>query len=331
LFFLKSLTDLNPNQIINLILEESKILLKSKNVQSKIIAFLLIGGLNSFNDITEIFTNFMEDHGLIELLLQTFSKNKNFKLHTFLFYVFSPLIPKMIETGRYESIQFVSSHFWMVFEKDVRNFRDLMIPFVAKIIKTCDKLQFPLKIDRYEILNMLYQSIHSVKFFPLLFALFHESFHFDVSNIHVRKMIDLLLDMIDFYYHNEDFLNALKIIFRCIRLDARPWLTKTFEICVQCLENRNSHFENYLLLLLEMIQLFNEEMESLIFSSNLIDLIVPWIIVEFDFFKEKKYSGGYISEVVCFLLYEMCIYQSKGLEACIPNILIQLKENNYFM
>jgi hypothetical protein len=284
LFFLKSLIDLNPNQIINLILEESKILLKSKNVQSKIIGFLLVGGLNSFTDITEIFTNFMEDHGLIELLIQTFSKNKNFKLHTFLFYVFSPLIPKMIKTGRYESIEFISSHFWMVFEKDLIYFRHLMIPFIAKIIETCDKLQFPLKIDRYEILNMLCREIHSVKFFPLLFALFHESFHFDVSNIHLRKMIDLLFGVIEYNEHNRNILNALKIIFRCIRLDAKPWLTKTFEICVQYLETRKYDFEDYLLLLLEMIQLFNEEMESLIFSSNLIDLIVPWIIVEFDCF-----------------------------------------------
>jgi hypothetical protein len=283
--FLKTLTDLNPDFILNLIFVQLKNLLKSKRNQLKNYACILIGYFYSFKDFQEKIPNLMEESGLIELFLQMFQKNKNFKLQTRLFSVFSPLIPWMIRNGRKSSIDFISSYFWIIFENEVRNVLHMTIPHVVQIINDCNQFQFPLKINSYEILDFSLRMIQSYTFHDglckMICALFHESFMCDASNTSFIKTIEYLIDLRNLWRYKNRCI-CLKTMFHCIQLDSRPWICKIVEFCVKLLGTRNEEStEGCLLLMLEMIQIFKEEIEPVIIISNLIDLVVPLISVEF--------------------------------------------------
>jgi uncharacterized protein YbaR (Trm112 family) len=277
--FLKSLTDLNSDFILNLIFAELKKLLKSKSIKSKIFACNLIRQCYSFE---ENIPNMMEETGLIESFLQMFKKNKYFKLQLRLFSVFSPLIPWMIRNGRESSIDFISSHFWIIFENDAIRDRNSTIPHVIQIINTCNQFQFPLKINSYEMMDSIV-NFNSLRddLCELICALFHESFKCDASNRSVTKIIQYLIDL-RIYWGSSSNCICLKTIFHCIQLDSRPWIYKIFEYCVKLLGSRYTETtKGCLLLILEMIQIFKEDIEPVIIISNLIELIVPLIKVEF--------------------------------------------------
>jgi hypothetical protein len=282
--------DLNPEKATNVITKELKKLLQSKSVQSKICACVLIKNLNLFKDMDEKSFSKLNENGFIQLLVQSL-KIKKVQLQFEICSVFPPLIPLMIKNGMKSSIDLISSKMINIFKKDLENdLLDRTFPFLTQIISHCNKLQYPLKSNPYEIISIILDYLDEDDSLisdlqPMVSALFCETFDCDASNIHVEKLINFIFDLIDDTRLHFPIIICLKNIFRCLRLNSRPWFQSGFEFCIQFFTLKDCSavsIEQCLLLSLEIIQIFTKEVESFIGSSKFIDSMIHLIKVEFN-------------------------------------------------
>jgi hypothetical protein len=278
--FLRRIYLLNPNLIMNII-HESKELLGCESSSFRVIGCSL---LRTFTEIDEKMLDTFLETGLFKLILKLLAFHDDFFLFSEIFSVLSPMLHLMMKTKRmHPLVDIFCNKLINFFIHDDEEY--IMTPILSRIIKYSHELQYPLEIDRYEIMNIILEAFERGfdfdMFLQLITVLFQGPFDCDVNKGGVQDLIDLVLESHPESGYSNDSFMCLISVFHSLRLNSRPWFQEAFEICKERLNSIYSsnwidftdlHFCTQLML--TIIQIFKDEVEPMVASSNVIELLI---------------------------------------------------------
>eukprot|EP01080_Neovahlkampfia_damariscottae_P012699 gene12699-6897_t len=196
-----------------------------------------------------------------------------------------------------------------------------MIGFVSlkNILKSANTLKYNLKIDFHDLCKMIFEEIDSEREFDstyleLLSEIIHFNNKIDGKNIWVIKLFQIILERAETPQEEKfEFLNCLQFFVFAMKFDGREWFPKLMKLCIK---NLKSHFTDEILdnsqlnillgLLLIIIQLYEEEIESFISGNNFFEMIYH-IATDFEEEEDTRY-------IAISILVELCYYSSKTME-----------------
>jgi hypothetical protein len=181
------------------------------------------------------------------------------------------------------------------------------------------------------ILDFLKEDVYEVDYLlKIVEILFQKKSNLSITDHHVVELMNYFV--IQFESENsKSFLKILKCFFQRFKLDSRFWFKKCFKICISSVKDLiplpKIHLNNCLSLILTIIQIFKNDVESYICSTNFVETIISLIEVLLNLLKSKN-KGLFIEELIistCYsILFELTFYGSKSLEYSIPLLLENL-------
>jgi hypothetical protein len=332
--FANSIFNIYPEKILNLLIPETKKLLQSNEMEKMKTACFMFNKLDIMEeDGSDKNFKIMVDQGMIDLFLENLN-NKDIDLQLNLISILTPFFSHLMKNKMEEGIHSLYSKMLEIFKGKLEfHQKGSVIASLSMIIKDSNQNKYPLTVDRYELLSYIHKFLKEnveeniMELLPLICDVFSETFVCNTDDYRVREVIDTVLNFIDTNEdqgYNAECLNCLQYVFYCLRLESRPWFKKTFKTCITCLKNNLSQrdLEEYsinhcIILILIIIQQFNDEVELYIHSTNLIEMMTRLTEVE-------TLDKG-ICKTAISILIELSYFKSKSLEFALPKILAKNK------
>eukprot|EP01080_Neovahlkampfia_damariscottae_P008348 gene8348-173_t len=302
---------------------------KETEIAEQIVGPTLMRNLNSDDETVVVFTlklitefsSKTKNIDLLNKLLELF-KSKKYENY-FVILALNSFFNLMMKNNMYDDLQLLFKDVFQLLSDDDGQKVNLAIATLRNIFNVSDEMKYKINIDLNFLCKKIYldsinQSDNYLSYMELLGEINHEYSIIDYENEYVKKLFEVVLkgaetgDESVKYIH----MNALQFFVYAMKYSTRKYLSRMMKMCVSTLRNsftvgiNSFHLRTVLLLIVIIIQAFEDEIEHFIAGTNFFEMIYHFTNDENDFVRIEA----------CSILMELCYYKSKTMELSLSKI-----------